>query len=376
MKFLITGGAGFIGSNLARKLLSQGHSVVILDNLSPQVHGKNAKFPKELTQNCECFEGDIRDEDLLVRIIPSVEGVLHMVSETGMGQSMYQVEKYADVNVRGTGILLDVLARLGKNSCEKILIPSTSRVYGEGLYRCENHGEFYPNSRSREDLEKGIFSHRCTFCGDNMTPVKNREAQKPIPTSIYGVTKLAQEQMVAVFCHAHKIPVSILRYQNVYGPGQSLLNPYTGVLNVFAQQIQNGVTPEIYEQGHPIRDFINIEDVVSCTLKAFFSENLVEKILNVGYGEVVSIVQVAEIMMNKMGMEGSPQTCKKYRVGDVLHGCADMDLTNKTLNWSGQINIEQGVGSFVDYLKDEKLIVDRSGFAEEKLFDVGLMGGR
>ena len=272
MKILITGGAGFIGSALAKKIVERGDAVIILDNLSPQVHGEGADFSDDLKGICECVPGDIRDENVIRSLVGRVDGVMHMAAETGMGQSMYQAEQYADVNVRATGILLDAIVSLNKGNMEKVFIPSTSRVYGEGHYRCEEHGDFYPQNRLREDLEKEVWGHLCPVCRVSMEPLKNKEDGIINPTSIYGISKLAQERMLLVWSRANTIPAFSLRYQNVYGAGQSLLNPYTGVLSIFAQQILNNTIPEIYEMGNPARDFVCIDDVVDCTLKAFYSD--------------------------------------------------------------------------------------------------------
>lgn len=375
MKILITGGAGFIGSKLARKFLERGDEVVVIDNLSSQVHGENALFPGDLVQSCECITGDVRDKTIIKDVVRRVDGVLHMVAETGMGQSMYQLEQYADVNTRATGLLLDCIARYGGDKIQKVFIPSTSRVYGEGHYVCKEHGNFYPISRKRSDLEAGNWGYYCSECGTAMTPVKNREDDKVAPTSVYGITKLAQEQMLLVFGRAHSIPVFSLRYQNVYGPGQSLLNPYTGVLNVFAQQIKNGQVPEIYEMGFPRRDFVHVDDVVDCTMKAFFSDSATGKVYNVGRGEAVPISKVAEIMMRKMGMGGNPVMSNKFRVGDVLFGCADMCLLQSSLDWNARIGMEEGIATFVDWLDGKGMIVNRSSVAEQELRATGLMGG-
>jgi dTDP-L-rhamnose 4-epimerase len=208
-----------------------------------------------------------------------------------------------------------------------------------------------------------------------MEPIKNRETDKVTPTSIYGITKHNQEQMLLVFGKAHGIPCYSMRYQNVFGPGQSLLNPYTGVLNVFAQQIQNGVTPEIYEEGHPVRDFILVDDIVDCTMEGFFNDNANGKVFNVGRGEPMPIAEVGRILMKLMGMEGDPVMSKKYRVGDVLFGCADMTAAHTDLNWKAKFTPEEGIRRFVDSLKDKGPLKDYSEVAENELVKAGLMGG-
>jgi len=376
MKILITGGAGFIGSELARKFLGRGDEVVILDNLSSQVHGDKADFPKDLAENCECVRGDVRDKSLMERLVSNVNGILHMVAETGMGQSMYKLEQYADINVRATGMLLDIVANQSKDNIEKIFIPSSSRVYGEGHYKCGVHGDFFPENRNRSELERGRWEQYCPICGQSMIFMKNREEDMVKPTSIYGITKYAQEQMLLIFGQSHKIPCFSLRYQNVYGPGQSLINPYTGVLNIFAQQIKNGKRPEIYEMGYPMRDFVHIDDVVECTIKAFFSDKAIGKVFNVGGGESVAITAVAEIMMNQIGMMGKPVMSKKYRIGDILYGCADMARTYNELCWKAKVGLKEGIESFVRWLEHKEDIKNYSHIAENELLEAGLMGGK
>ena len=238
MNILITGGAGFIGSNLALKLLSKGHVVTILDNLSTQIHGSDPKntspLYKSIMEKVKFIHGDVCEEKYWREALLNQDVIVHFAAETGTGQSMYEINKYSSVNIMGTSIMLDLLTNKNDYNVRKIVIASSRSIYGEGKYQCNTHGIVYPNERLNEDMSKGDFNVKCPKCGDNVTLLPTDENSKIHPSSIYGITKQVQEQMCMVVGKSIGIPVVSFRYQNVYGPGQSLSNPYTGILSIFA----------------------------------------------------------------------------------------------------------------------------------------------
>ena len=262
---LITGGAGFIGSNLALKLAEKGHVVTVLDNLSEQIHGKNSELLNTIIDQVHFIKGDVRNAEDWMKALKNQEVVVHLAAETGTGQSMYEVQKYTEVNINGTAIFLDYLVN-EKHSIQKVVIASSRAIYGEGKYNCEEHGIIYPNERKENDLLKGEFEPKCPVCNTDLMVLLTDENSKIHPSSVYGITKQNQEQMVLNVCQSINIPAVAFRYQNVYGPGQSLKNPYTGILSIFSTQIKNGNDLNIFEDGLESRDFVFIDDVVNATI--------------------------------------------------------------------------------------------------------------
>ena len=262
---LITGGAGFIGSNLALKLVEKGYVVTVLDNLSEQIHGKNSELLNTIIDQVHFIKGDVRNAEDWMKALKNQEVVVHLAAETGTGQSMYEVQKYTEVNINGTAIFLDYLVN-EKHSIQKVVIASSRAIYGEGKYNCEEHGIIYPNERKENDLLKGEFEPKCPVCNTDLMVLLTDENSKIHPSSVYGITKQNQEQMVLNVCQSINIPAVAFRYQNVYGPGQSLKNPYTGILSIFSTQIKNGNDLNIFEDGLESRDFVFIDDVVNATI--------------------------------------------------------------------------------------------------------------
>ena len=267
---LITGGAGFIGSNLTRKLVEKGFQVTVLDNLSKQIHGENQNSTLYLSiKDIATFiKGDVCNKSDWQKALRNQDAVIHLAAETGTGQSMYEISRYNEVNILGTTHLLDILAN-ENHSIKKMIIASSRSIYGEGKYLCKNDGVLYPNQRKDIDMSKGKFNLVCNKCNEPLQLLATDEDSKVHPSSIYGITKQQQEQMILLMGKTLNIPAVALRYQNVYGPGQSLSNPYTGILSIFSTRLLNGNDIDLYEDGQESRDFVFIDDVVRCNYSCF-----------------------------------------------------------------------------------------------------------
>ena len=261
-KVLITGGAGFIGQHLVRFLVERGLSVTILDNFLPQVHGPGGKLSEDLAARVRLVHGDVADPIAMQDALKGVGRIVHLAAETGTGQSMYEVGRYARTNLEGTAQIFEVLAKSPNHKVDRIVVASSRAVYGEGAYRCERDGVVYPVPRSSAEKQSGYFDPFCPLCKKTCTAAATPESAPPQPSSFYGLTKLTQEQMVLLFGQVFGIPSVALRYQNVFGPGQSLQNPYTGILAIFSNLARVGQPIRVLEDGRESRDFVYIDDMV------------------------------------------------------------------------------------------------------------------
>lgn len=370
---LITGGAGFIGSNLANFLISNGHKIRVFDNLSPQIHGEdsnNSFLFKSLNENIEFIKGSVTNRNELKSALEGIDTIVHFAAETGTGQSMYNIQHYSDVNINGTSILLDLIANNPTN-VKKIIVASSRAVYGEGKYHCSNHGVVYPNSRLDEDMKMGDFLVRCPFCGspsafaltDEETPIK--------PSSLYGITKSTQEQMVLTVGKAVGIPSIAFRYQNVYGPGQSLSNPYTGILSIFSTRIRNHSSINIFEDGLESRDFVYINDVVNITSKAIETTEPIFDVFNVGSGISTNVLKVAEALSSHFKINVPIKISGNYRIGDIRHNVADLKKVKKVFGFEPKFFFEEGLAKFVEWVKTEEIQMDSY---ENSLIELKLKG--
>ena len=322
---LITGGAGFIGSSLAVQFLKKGWNVTILDNLSIQIHGNSFNTSlSEFLQNFTHFiKGDIRDRDVCLKAVKNQDVIVHLAAETGTGQSMYQVENYVDVNVRGTATLLDSL--VNSNNCVKKFVLASSRaIYGEGKYYCPTHKDIYPKLRQYADLLNGDFELKCPICNQPIDLLPTDEESPPSPLSIYAITKQCQEQMAINICNSIDIISVIFRYQNVYGIGQSLANTYTGILPIFSTLMLNGNDLNIFEDGNQVRDFVYIDDVVEATIRGIEKDEANNQIFNVGTGEKIPILKIAETLQEQYNVKTKIEISGDFRVGDIRHNYADL----------------------------------------------------
>jgi len=371
---LITGGAGFIGSRLANSLISQGHYVRVLDNLAPQIHGgdpESSPLFRALNSKVEFIRGSVTIRADLMQALLGMDTVVHLAAETGTGQSMYAIQHYSDVNIGGTVLLLDLIAN-EPFPIQKIVVASSRAVYGEGKYRCGTHGYVYPASRSAEDMEKGDFSVYCPLCGipaelaptDEETPVR--------PTSVYGITKLTQEQMVLTVGKALGISALAFRYQNVYGPGQSLSNPYTGILSIFSTRILNGNGINVFEDGKESRDFVYIDDVVAATVGGIEHEAPLVDFFNVGSGVATDVLTIANTLQELLGVTVPIKISGQFRLGDIRHNVADLAKVQAVLGFEPSVSIEEGLLRFVAWVKGEQVQVDRYEESLQELREKGI----
>lgn len=361
MKILITGGAGFIGSNLIKSLYSRGHVVTVLDNLSPQIHGENSKILSDIPSQVKFIRGDVRSRDDWLTALEGQEVVVHLAAETGTGQSMYEVERYVDVNIRGTALLLDLLTNQ-PHSIRRLIVASSRAIYGEGRYHCTTHGTVYPNARSSTDMGQGDFHVKCPFCNTNCELMPTTEDSQIHPASIYGITKQVQEQMVIMLGASLRVPAVALRYQNVYGPGQSLTNPYTGILSIFSTRIKNGNEIVIFEDGKESRDFVFIDDVVTATVASIELSDPGQHIINVGSGVRTSVLDVAQTLVASYGQDVPIRITGNFRIGDIRHNYADIDKAHLILNYTPKVTFQQGIKLFAEWVNAQTIM--RDGYDE------------
>ena len=372
---LISGGAGFIGSNLALKLVNLGYNVRVLDNLSPQIHTnskENSKLYQSIKGKVTFINGDVRNRKDWQKAIANSSVIVHLAAETGTGQSMYQIEKYVQVNCGGTAIMLDILAN-DKHTIKKVVVASSRAIYGEGKYHCESHGEIYPSEREDNQMSNGQFEPLCSICKQPLSMLATDEDSKIHPSSIYGVTKSDQEQMILLTCKSLGISTIALRYQNVFGPGQSLSNPYTGILSIFSTRILNNNTINIFEDGKESRDFVFIDDVVNATVLAIQDNKLKSCSLNVGSGISTSVQMVAVSLKKLFQSDVDIKVSGNYRLGDIRHNKADISKIKKLLVFSPKVSFEDGLKQFVDWVKNQEVNSDKYEQSINEMKDKGLM---
>jgi dTDP-L-rhamnose 4-epimerase len=351
---LVTGGAGFIGSHLADELLSLGHEVRILDSLEPQVHGDGRKPPKYLNRKAEFQLGDVRDRAAVRKALEGVDVVFHMASAVGVGQSMYQIDRYVDVNCKGTGLLLDEIVT-GKHGVKRILLPSSMTIYGEGLCECGRCGKVMPDMRPLKQLEAHKWELRCPKCGRETKPVPTPEDKPLNPLSVYAVTKRDQEALLMSVGKAYGIPSVILRLFNVYGPRQSLSNPYTGVTAIFQSNIKSGNQPTVYEDGLQSRDFIHVKDVARAFALAMESGKADYGVYNVGSGKATPIRSIAETFAKLYGKDIKPKVMHKYRAADIRHCTADIRKIRR-IGFKPTISFKDGMMDLVEWGRKEESV--------------------
>ena len=370
MKILVTGGAGFIGSHLVDRLVELGHDVKILDNLEPQVHGNNGKPPEYLNKECKFIRADIRNQDELKQALKGVEIIFHLVARVGVGQSMYEINKYTEVNILGTSNLLHILAN-ENHKVEKLIIASSMSVYGEGKYSCVNCGVVYPKLRSLEQLKRGEWEMRCPFCNQEVQSLPTDEEKPLYPTSIYAISKRDQEEMCLTIGRAYHIPTVALRYFNVYGPRQALSNPYTGVAAIFSCRILNNHPPCIFEDGLQSRDFIHVGDIVQANLLAMESNDADYEVFNVGRGQPLTVLDIAEALVKHLSSSVDMNIVKKYREGDIRHCYADISKIRKKLKFEPKVKFEDGVSDLIKWVQTQKA-VDQFWKSQRELKKKGL----
>jgi dTDP-L-rhamnose 4-epimerase len=344
-RILITGGAGFIGSHVARHLLERGHEVRALDSLSEQVHGGGER-PGYLEPDVELIEGDVRDAAAVERALDGVESVVHFAARVGVGQSMYEIADYQAVNTYGTAVLLEALM---DRPLRKLLVASSMSIYGEGLYRTPDGQVAETSERSREQLERGEWEP-----GAGLEPVPTPEWKQPSLSSIYALGKYDQERMCLLFGRAYGLPTVALRFFNVYGRDQALSNPYTGVLAIFASRLLNDRPPLVFEDGEQRRDFVSVHDVARACGLALESDAADGRAVNVGSGRSVSVREIADRLARVIGKEHiEPEITGKYRVGDIRHCFADISLAERTLGFAPQVSLDDGMAELAEWLEGQ-----------------------
>ena len=373
-KILITGGAGFIGSRLTEELYQKGYRITILDNLSSQIHGsrENSLSYHRVKKISNFIIGDVRNKDDWKLALKDNDIIVHLASLTGTGQSMYEIDEYNAVNVMGTSHLLSSLMD-SEHQVKKIIIASSRSVYGEGKYKCIDHGTQFPDKRLEVDMKNGEFNNKCLECRKTIDPIPTDETARINPSSIYAITKYQQESMIMLMADYLNIPSVILRYQNVYGPGQSLINPYTGILSVFSTRLLNGINIEVYEDGLESRDFIYIDDVVRSTILSIEKDECNGEILNIGSGSPVTVNEVAKLLKNLYNSQSKITINGKYRLGDIRHNFADISKANKLLGFYPETSFEQGIKNFADWVQNQDIYEDNYEKSLKELDEKGFI---
>ena len=351
-QILITGGAGFVGSHLADGLLRAGHDVRILDDLTPQVHPSGV--PEYLSRDVELITGDVRDPQRLKSALAGVDVVFHFAANVGVGQSMYEISRYMSVNTQGTAELLQAIldARL---NLEKLVVASSMSIYGEGRYSCPVCNiDAAPPVRSVAQLKDGQWDLHCDQCGATLQPRATDESKPSEINSVYALSKRDQEELCLIYGRTYGLPVTALRFFNIYGTRQALSNPYTGVAAIFASRLLNGQAPLVFEDGCQMRDFVSVHDIVRANMLAMESSESDDEVINIGCGAPISIRRVAEILARALGKDIPPVITRKYRAGDIRHCYADLTKARTLLGYEPQVTHEEGFRELAEWLSEQE----------------------
>ena len=375
-KILVTGGAGFIGSNLSLKLLSKGYEVTILDNLSKQIHGANpdktSPLYNSIKNKVHFIEGSVTNREDWLKAIDSVDCIVHLAAETGTGQSMYEIEKYVGVNIGGTALMLDILTNTN-HTVKKVVVAESRAIYGEGRYYSKELNQFvYPTERSEAAMRAGDFEVKYKGCDSPLKLVGTTQDSMIHPTSVYGITKQVQGQLVHLVCPSIGIASVSYRYQNVYGPGQSLSNPYTGILSIFSTRIRNGNGINIFEDGKETRDFVYIDDVVDATILGIEKEEANGHVFNVGTGVATDVLTVARTLIEKYEIDVPVTISGNFRLGDIRHNYADITAARTILGFEPKWSFSDGIGEFVKWVNEQGVQEDKYEASIEEMKKKGL----
>jgi dTDP-L-rhamnose 4-epimerase len=356
-------------------LIEKGYIVTILDNLSPQIHGENpdATSPlyKSIKDKVKFVFGTVTSKEDLLNCIANQDAIIHLAAETGTGQSMYEIQKYTDINVGSTALLLDILTNY-QHTVKKVIVASSRAIYGEGKYQCTEHGIVFPTSRKEQQMSKGDFSCKCPVCDRDVELISTCEASKVHPTSVYGITKQTQEQLVMTVCESIGIPAVSFRYQNVYGPGQSLSNPYTGILSIFSTRIKNGNQINIFEDGRESRDFVYIDDVVDATISGLENEIANGNVYNVGTGVGTDVFTVAKTLTKFYDSNVEIKISGNFRLGDIRHNIADISKIKRELKFLPKYSFEEGIKKFSSWVNKQIVPADNYDFSVNEMKKKGL----
>jgi dTDP-L-rhamnose 4-epimerase len=366
-RVLITGGAGFIGSHVAKELLQTGYEVRVFDSLDTQVH-PSGKAPGYLPPDAELQTGDIRDADAVRKALDGADLVCHLASAVGVGQSMYEIERYTAINDLGTAILLEALV---DTDVQRLLVASSMSIYGEGLAGGP-HGLVDPPERSLDQLKAGLWELHDS-AGDVLEPMPTPETKRPTLSSIYALNKYNQERMCLIFGRAYQRDAVALRFFNVYGPHQALSNPYTGVLAIFGSRLINRKPPLVFEDGRQRRDFVHVRDVARACRLALEAPQAAGQAINIGSGESRTIMEIGRILAEATGNRDiAPQATGKYRAGDIRHCFADISLARRLLAFEPQVRFEDGVAELAEWLSGQ-IAADHVEHATAELVKRGLV---
>lgn len=371
---LITGGAGFIGSNIALKLASKDYNVTVLDILSQQIHGERPEETSPLYRSIigkvKFIKGSVTSREDWMRALEGQDAVIHLAAETGTGQSMYEIEKYVNTNIGGTALLLDILTN-EKHSIKRVLVAESRAIYGEGKYYCSKCGDVFPDERMDADMANGDFECHCPKCGGKLTLVSTTEDSAIHPSSVYGISKQVQGQLVHLVCPTIGVEPVSFRYQNVYGPGQSLSNPYTGILSIFSTRIKNHNGINIFEDGMESRDFVYIEDVVDATIRGLEVAEAKGKVFNIGTGVATDVLTVAKTLCEKYGIEVPITISGNYRLGDIRHNYADITLAKEILGFDPKWSFADGIAEFCKWVNLQEIQGDNFEASIKEMKDKG-----
>ena len=365
-RILITGGAGFIGSHLCDELIGKGYSVRVLDSLIAQVHGQEAERPAYLHPDVELIVGDVRDKAAVLSALENVDAVYHFAARVGVGQSMYEVNEYTDVNNRGTAVLLEALI---EKPVKRLIVASSMSIYGEGLYVSENGDVVEDASRPLQQLKNSDWE--LYNDGTPLKPIATPESKKPSLASVYALSKYDQEVMSLICGKAYNIPTVALRFFNVYGTRQALSNPYTGVLAIFASRYLNNKAPLIFEDGEQKRDFVSVKDVAKACRLALEVEEAAYEVFNIGSGNSYTVNEIASKLSQTMGVSVEQHVTGEYRVGDIRHCFGDISKAKRILGFEPEVNFEDGLKELAEWL-EEQVAVDNVDQAKEELAARGL----
>ena len=372
---LITGGAGFIGSNIALKLISKGYDITILDSLSEQIHGANPEKTSPLFQSIKdkvkFIKGDVNNRTDWEVALDNVDYVIHLAAETGTGQSMYEIKKYVDTNIGGTALMLDILTNT-KHNVKRVVVAESRAIYGEGKYLCHKCGDVYPLERKDEDMAKGDFECKCPKCGGEVELLATTEDSAIHPSSVYGISKQVQGQLVHLVCKSIGVESVSFRYQNVYGPGQSLTNPYTGILSIFSTRIKNGNGLNIFEDGKETRDFVYIDDVVDATILGMEVPEANGHVFNIGTGVATDVLSVANTLCEKYGIQVPITVSGNYRLGDIRHNYADITSARQILGFNPKWSFSDGIEQFTKWVNQQEVQEDNYEASIEEMKKKGL----
>jgi dTDP-L-rhamnose 4-epimerase len=370
VRVLITGGAGFIGSHFVDRLLAAGHEVRVLDSLDPQVHNG---WPDYLAADVERMEGDVRDRDAVRRALGGVDRLVHLAAAVGVGQSMYEIERYTSVNALGAAVVLEAAMEL-RGQLEKAVVASSMSIYGEGLYRCPSEDVLRtPEPRSDEQLSRREWELICPTCGTPLEPVGTPESKPLQPLSIYAVGKRDHEEMFLAWGRAYKVPTRALRSFQLYGKRQPLSNPYTGVAAFFAARLLNGRPPIVFEDGRQSRDFVHVTDIAAGIEAALEPGRGDFRAINLGTGVSTSVLRVAEVLARELGVDVKPELRQEYRAADIRHCFADISLAQQELSYEPRVVFDDGMSELAGWLADQEA-VDRVEEATAALVERGLAG--